>query len=109
MIGKYTEGHSVSLLTPVLILGMPIFDTLFVMYIRFLRGLPVFLGSPDHMAIRCVIGAFGDAGRGDQLFGSRAAGVALGSRHDGSPTACCDFERSDDAVSGCGRGGVDSP
>ena len=52
MIAKYTEGHSVSLLTPVLILGMPIFDTLFVMYIRFLRGLPVFLGSPDHMAIR---------------------------------------------------------
>jgi UDP-GlcNAc:undecaprenyl-phosphate GlcNAc-1-phosphate transferase len=52
MIGKYTEGHSVSLLTPVLILGMPIFDTLFVMYIRVLRGLPVFLGSPDHMAIR---------------------------------------------------------
>jgi UDP-GlcNAc:undecaprenyl-phosphate GlcNAc-1-phosphate transferase len=31
---------------------MPIFDTLFVMYIRFLRGLPVFLGSPDHIAIR---------------------------------------------------------
>lgn len=52
MIGKYTEGHSVSLLSPVLILGMPIFDTLFVMYIRFLRGLPVFLGSPDHIAIR---------------------------------------------------------
>jgi UDP-GlcNAc:undecaprenyl-phosphate GlcNAc-1-phosphate transferase len=52
MIGKYTEGHSISLLTPVLILGMPIFDTLFVMYIRFLRGLPIFLGSPDHMAIR---------------------------------------------------------
>ena len=52
MIGKYTGGHSISLLTPVLILGMPIFDTLFVMYIRFLRGLPVFLGSPDHMAIR---------------------------------------------------------
>lgn len=52
MIGKYTEGHSISLLTPVLILGMPIFDTLFVMYIRFLRGLPIFMGSPDHMAIR---------------------------------------------------------
>jgi UDP-GlcNAc:undecaprenyl-phosphate GlcNAc-1-phosphate transferase len=52
MIGKYTDGHSISLLTPVLILGMPIFDTVFVMYIRFLRGLPIFLGSPDHMAIR---------------------------------------------------------
>ncbi len=52
MIGKYTINHPVSLLTPVLILGVPIFDTLFVMYIRFLRGLPVFLGSPDHTAIR---------------------------------------------------------
>ena len=52
MIGQYTIHHPVSLLTPVLILGVPIFDTLFVMYIRFLRGLPIFLGSPDHMAIR---------------------------------------------------------
>jgi UDP-GlcNAc:undecaprenyl-phosphate GlcNAc-1-phosphate transferase len=52
MIGKYTGEHVISLLTPVLILGMPIFDTLFVMYIRFLRGLPIFLGSPDHIAIR---------------------------------------------------------
>ncbi len=52
MIGQYTTHHPVSLLTPVLILGVPIFDTLFVMYIRFLRGLPIFLGSPDHMAIR---------------------------------------------------------
>ncbi|MGQ0812309.1 MAG: MraY family glycosyltransferase [Nitrospiraceae bacterium] len=52
MIGQYTGEHSVSLVTPVLILGVPIFDTLFVMYIRFLRGLPVFLGSPDHFALR---------------------------------------------------------
>lgn len=52
MIGQYTGRHSVSLLTPILILGVPIFDTLLVMYIRYLRGLPVFLGSPDHMAIR---------------------------------------------------------
>ena len=52
MIGQYTIHHPVSLLTPVMILGVPIFDTLFVMYIRFLRGLPVFLGSPDHLAIR---------------------------------------------------------
>ncbi len=52
MIGQYTGRHAVSLLTPLLILGVPIFDTLFVMYIRYLRGLPIFLGSPDHMAIR---------------------------------------------------------
>jgi UDP-GlcNAc:undecaprenyl-phosphate GlcNAc-1-phosphate transferase len=52
MTGKYTGEHHISLLSPVLILGIPIFDTLFVMYIRYLRGLPIFLGSPDHMAIR---------------------------------------------------------
>jgi UDP-GlcNAc:undecaprenyl-phosphate GlcNAc-1-phosphate transferase len=52
MIGQYTTAHDVSLLTPVLILGVPIFDTLFVMYVRFLRGLPIFLGSPDHMPLR---------------------------------------------------------
>lgn len=52
MIEQYPSAHPVSLLTPVFILGIPIFDTLFVMYIRHLRGLPVFWGSPDHIAIR---------------------------------------------------------
>lgn len=52
MIGKYTAVNPVSLLVPVFVLGVPIFDTLFVMYIRKLRGIPVFLGSPDHFALR---------------------------------------------------------
>jgi UDP-GlcNAc:undecaprenyl-phosphate GlcNAc-1-phosphate transferase len=52
MIGKYPSEHPLSLLTPVFILGIPIFDTLFVMYIRYQRGLPIFWGSPDHIAIR---------------------------------------------------------
>ena len=52
MICKYSAVNSVSLLAPILILGVPIFDTLFVMYIRWLRGIPVFLGSPDHFALR---------------------------------------------------------
>jgi len=52
MIGQYKGDHPVALLSPLLILGVPIFDTLFVMYIRSLRGLPMFLGSPDHMALR---------------------------------------------------------
>lgn len=52
MIAKYPSDHPVSLLTPVFILGVPIFDTLFVMYIRYRRGLPIFWGSPDHIAIR---------------------------------------------------------
>ncbi|HLZ34214.1 MAG TPA: MraY family glycosyltransferase [Nitrospira sp.] len=52
MIGKYPSDHPLSLFTPVFILGIPIFDTLFVMYIRYQRGLPIFWGSPDHIAIR---------------------------------------------------------
>lgn len=52
MVGKYPSEHPLSLLTPLFILGIPIFDTLFVMYIRYLRGLPIFWGSPDHIAIR---------------------------------------------------------
>jgi UDP-GlcNAc:undecaprenyl-phosphate GlcNAc-1-phosphate transferase len=52
MIVKYPSDHPLSLLTPVFIVGIPIFDTLFVMYIRYRRGLPIFWGSPDHIAIR---------------------------------------------------------
>lgn len=52
MVEKYPSDHPLSLLTPVFILGIPIFDTLFVMYIRYQRGLPMFWGSPDHIAIR---------------------------------------------------------
>jgi UDP-GlcNAc:undecaprenyl-phosphate GlcNAc-1-phosphate transferase len=52
MTGTYPGGHQIAVLSPVLILGVPIFDTLFVMYIRYRRGLPIFLGSPDHIAIR---------------------------------------------------------
>jgi len=42
----------VAALAPALILGVPLFDMLFVMYIRWRRGLPVMLGSPDHVALR---------------------------------------------------------
>lgn len=52
MIGKYTAVNPLSVLTPVLILGVPVFDTFFVMYIRWMRGVPVFWGSPDHFALR---------------------------------------------------------
>jgi UDP-GlcNAc:undecaprenyl-phosphate GlcNAc-1-phosphate transferase len=52
MIGKYPSDHPLSLLAPVFILGIPIFDTLFVMWIRYQRRIPIFWGSPDHIAIR---------------------------------------------------------
>ncbi len=52
MIGRYTEHSGVGILAPLVILGVPIFDTLFVMYIRRRRGVSMFLGSPDHVALR---------------------------------------------------------
>ena len=52
MIGSYTSKNMIACLTPAIILGVPIFDTLFVMYIRWRRGLHLIAGSPDHFALR---------------------------------------------------------
>jgi len=52
MIGSYTQNNIVACLSPVIILGIPIFDTVFVVYIRWRRGIPIIYGSPDHFALR---------------------------------------------------------
>ena len=52
MSNSYTERNTLAALAPALILGVPLFDMLFVMYIRFRRGIPIMLGSPDHVALR---------------------------------------------------------
>ncbi|MCK5352327.1 undecaprenyl/decaprenyl-phosphate alpha-N-acetylglucosaminyl 1-phosphate transferase, partial [bacterium] len=52
MVGIYARANPVAVLAPVLILGVPIFDTLFVMTIRWMRGLNPLKGSPDHFALR---------------------------------------------------------
>lgn len=52
MVGSYTEKNNLGCLAPLIILGIPLFDTLFVMYIRWRRGIPVIYGSPDHFALR---------------------------------------------------------
>jgi UDP-GlcNAc:undecaprenyl-phosphate GlcNAc-1-phosphate transferase len=52
MIGQYTRRHDLGLLAPIFILGVPIFEICFVMYVRTLRRVPVYLGSPDHVALR---------------------------------------------------------
>lgn len=75
MIGKYTAVNHVAVLAPVLILGVPVFDTLFVMYIRWMRGVPVFWGSPDHFALRLRRWALSVP---QVAFVSCAAGFALG-------------------------------
>ncbi|HZN02442.1 MAG TPA: MraY family glycosyltransferase [Candidatus Polarisedimenticolia bacterium] len=52
MNNSYTTKNLVASLAPVVILGVPVFDMLFVMYIRRRRGLPIMRGSPDHFALR---------------------------------------------------------
>lgn len=49
---SYTATNPFAVACPLLILGVPIFDTVFVMILRWRRGLPVFRGSPDHFAVR---------------------------------------------------------
>ncbi|MDQ7008121.1 MAG: MraY family glycosyltransferase [Acidobacteriota bacterium] len=51
-VNQYTGVHRLGALAPLLILGVPLFDMLFVMYIRWRRGMSVMLGSPDHVALR---------------------------------------------------------
>jgi UDP-GlcNAc:undecaprenyl-phosphate GlcNAc-1-phosphate transferase len=52
MVGVYATVNPVAVLAPILILGVPIFDTFFVMTVRWLRGINPLKGSPDHFALR---------------------------------------------------------
>jgi UDP-GlcNAc:undecaprenyl-phosphate GlcNAc-1-phosphate transferase len=52
MNAGYTRINLLAVISPVLILGIPIFDLSFVMFIRWRMGLPVTKGSPDHFALR---------------------------------------------------------
>ena len=52
MIGSYTEKNFLGFLAPLVILGIPIFDTLQVMVARWYKGIPFYQGSPDHYALR---------------------------------------------------------
>ncbi len=50
--GSYTEKDVLGFLAPIVILGIPIFDTCQVIVARWRKGLPVYRGSPDHYALR---------------------------------------------------------
>jgi UDP-GlcNAc:undecaprenyl-phosphate GlcNAc-1-phosphate transferase len=49
--GSYTEKDVLGFLAPVVILGIPIFDTFQVIVARCRRGIPFYRGSPDHYAL----------------------------------------------------------
>lgn len=52
MNNGYTRRNWVASLAPVVILGLPLLDMLFVTYIRWTRGAAILRGSPDHIALR---------------------------------------------------------
>ena len=52
MIGSYTEKNFLGFCAPLVILGIPIFDTFQVMFARWRKRIPVVRGSPDHYALR---------------------------------------------------------
>jgi UDP-GlcNAc:undecaprenyl-phosphate GlcNAc-1-phosphate transferase len=52
MNAGYTRVNLLAVISPVFILGIPLFDLLLVMFIRWRKGVPVTKGSPDHFALR---------------------------------------------------------
>jgi len=48
----YTRANLLAVLSPVFMLGIPLFDLSLVMWIRWRNGIPVMKGSPDHFALR---------------------------------------------------------
>src|SRR5215475_14240924 len=52
MNAGYTRANLLAVLSPVFILGIPLFDLSLVVWIRWRNGMPVTKGSPDHFALR---------------------------------------------------------
>jgi len=50
---QYTIVNSrIGVLAPVVMMGIPIFETIFLVIVRTVKGIPPLRGSPDHFAIR---------------------------------------------------------
>jgi len=49
---SYTAKNDIALLSPLLILAVPIYDTFYVSFLRMARGKSPFRGSHDHFALR---------------------------------------------------------
>jgi UDP-GlcNAc:undecaprenyl-phosphate GlcNAc-1-phosphate transferase len=52
MNAGYTRANLLAVISPVFILGIPLFDLALVMWIRWRNGIPMMKGSPDHFALR---------------------------------------------------------
>lgn len=52
VLGSYTGKNPLGFFAPVIILAVPLFDTVSVVWARLTKGLSPFKGSPDHFALR---------------------------------------------------------
>ncbi|MFC1485232.1 glycosyltransferase family 4 protein [bacterium] len=52
---NYSVNNKIGVLTPIIILIVPIYDTFYIMYKRIRKGRSIFLGSKDHVALRLHI------------------------------------------------------
>lgn len=55
IVGDYSEFNRLAFFNPLLIFGVAIFDTIYVMLLRALKRRSMFLGSKDHYAVRLRI------------------------------------------------------
>jgi len=49
---SYSRVNNLGIFSPILILGLPLYDTFLVSYLRFTKGMSPFQGSRDHFALR---------------------------------------------------------
>jgi UDP-GlcNAc:undecaprenyl-phosphate GlcNAc-1-phosphate transferase len=75
MVVSYSRYNQIAIVTPVVLLAVPIFDTFFVAVHRARRGIPFFRGSPDHFALRLAHSGLGVRGT---VLVSYCVGAALG-------------------------------
>ena len=73
MVASYSETNQLAVVTPVVLLAVPIFETAFVAIHRARKGIPFFRGSPDHFALRLR-----HAGRSVPLIVRRTYAIAIG-------------------------------
>jgi UDP-GlcNAc:undecaprenyl-phosphate GlcNAc-1-phosphate transferase len=71
---RYTEINILGLFAPILILAIPIYDTVLVSYFRWKKGINPFLGSKDHFALRLESAGYT---RGQIILMTYAAGIIL--------------------------------
>jgi len=55
---SYTRVNNLGVFSPILILGLPLYDTFLVSFLRYTRGLSPFRGSRDHFALRLEVFGF---------------------------------------------------